>query len=449
VWKRFRSVSVAVREVETNSSPSFIVTLVIRWHYTNMHIRSLLLTLLLLPLPLLACTAFAMHNNGRTFIGNNEDSWCTQGQVRFVPGMEGHYGAVYFSTWTGHPFREWADQLGMNEAGLVFDGLSIQPKNAIPQDGKQLLHFTELNSRLMERCATVPEAIAFLEDYDRSFLYRSMLFLADANGTYAIVQSDTVIVGTDPHFAVGNWRMACNTDMDAVPIPRLQQGRTLLAEGVEPTVDGALSVLKGMRSCREFLGNGTFFSTLFEPDRGQVHLYFYHDFDHPVVFDLKAELAKGAHTLDLPTLFPPNSEFQALKEYRTPFHQQWIFWGLVVLAGLAMLLGLACGLVVLVRGIKRLMGRAVKPPWHLYFVGFTMIGLVGLIGVLLVNEGVVYFGLGDVHPALSLLPFVLLLIAVGLFFFARKTQVDRWATVSGLMLMVPVLIGSLYWGFFW
>jgi len=26
---------------------------------------------------------------------------------------------------------------------------------------------------------------------------------------------------------------------------------------------------------------------------------------------------------------------------------------------------------------------------------------------------------------------------------------DRWATVSGLMLMVPVLIGSLYWGFFW
>ncbi|MBK6882715.1 MAG: hypothetical protein IPH05_07205 [Flavobacteriales bacterium] len=52
-----------------------------------MHIRILLASLLLLPLPLLACTAFVMHNNGRTFIGNNEDSWCTQGQVRFVPGV--------------------------------------------------------------------------------------------------------------------------------------------------------------------------------------------------------------------------------------------------------------------------------------------------------------------------------------------------------------------------
>jgi hypothetical protein len=411
--------------------------------------RKLVTSLLLLPMPLLACTAFVMHNNGRTFIGNNEDSWCTQGQVRFAPGMEGEYGAVYFSTWTGHPFREWADQLGMNEAGLVFDGLSIQPKNAVAQPGKQLLYFAELTSRILERCATVREAVAMMEDYDRSFLYRSVLFLADARGTYAIVQSDTVIIGTDPHFAVGNWRLACNTDMDAVPIPRLQEGRTLLAEGVEPTVEGALSVLQGMHSCREFLGNGTFFSTLFEPDRGQVHLYFYHDFDHSVTFDLRTELAKGAHTLDLPTLFPPNAEFQALQAYRTPFHQRWILWGLLLLAGIAVILGLACGVVVLVREIFRLMGKAVKPPWYLYLVGLTMVGLVGLVGVLLLNESVVYFGLSDAHPALDYLPFVLLLIAAGLYLIVRRTKVDRWATVSALMLLIPVLIGSLYWGFLW
>jgi hypothetical protein len=449
VWNRFRSVSVAVREVETNSSPSFIVTLVIRWHYTNMHIRTLLITLFVLPVPLLACTAFVMHNNGRTFIGNNEDSWCTQGQVCFVPGMEDHYGAVYFSTWTGHPFQDWTDQIGMNEAGLVFDGLSIQPKDAVSEPGKQHLFFTDLGGRLMERCATVPEAVAFLKDYDLAFLHHSMVFLADVNGTYAIVQSDTVIVGTDPYFAVGNWRMACNTDMDAVPIPRLQQGRALLAEGVDPTVEGALSVLQGMRSCRQFLGNGTFFSTLFEPDNGRVHLYFYHDFEHPVIFDLRTELAKGPHTLDLPTLFPPNSEFQALETYKTPFHQQWIFWSFMALAGLAVLLGLVCGVVVLVREILRLMGRSVRPPWNLYLVGLTMVALAGLVVVLLMMERVVYFGFGDVHPALSVLPYLLLLIAVGLFLRARKNTEDRWATVPALLLLLPILIGCAYWGFFW
>ena len=114
-----------------------------------------------------------MHNNERTFIGLNEDSWCTHGQVRFVPGAEGEYGAVYFSSWTGHPFQEWVDQLGMNEAGLVFDGLSIQPKDAVSEPGKQQLYFTELGGRLLERCATVPEAVAFLKDYDRAFLHRA------------------------------------------------------------------------------------------------------------------------------------------------------------------------------------------------------------------------------------------------------------------------------------
>ncbi len=411
--------------------------------------RKLLAPLLLLPLPLLACTAFVMHNDGRTFIGNNEDSWCIHGKVRFVPGAEGRYGAVYFSSWTGHPFQDWTDQIGMNEAGLVFDGLSIQPKDAVSEPGKQHLFFTDLGGRLMERCATVPEAVAFLKDYDLAFLHHSMVFLADANGTYAIVQSDTVIVGTDPHFAVGNWRMACNTDMDAIPIPRLQTGRSLLSEGVEPTVDGALSVLRGMRSCREFLGNGTFFSTLFEPDSGRVHLYFYHDYVHPVTFDLRTELAKGPHTLDLPTLFPPNAEFQALQAYKTPFHQQWLFWSLMALAGLAVLLGMACGLVALVRSVRRLWGRAARPAWLQIFVCLGMIGIVGLVVVLLMMERVVYFGLGDVHPALPVLPYLLLLIAVGLLLTVRKNKVDRWATVPGLLLLVLIVIGCAYWGFFW
>lgn len=411
--------------------------------------RTILAPLLLLPLPLLACTAFVMHQDGRTFIGNNEDSWCTQGKVRFVPGAQGHYGAVYFSTYTGHPFREWGDQIGMNEAGLVFDGLVIQPKDAAPEAGKQRVDFAVLTNRILERCADVPEAVALLSDYDRSFLHQSMLFLADANGTYAIVQSDTVIVGNDPYFALGNWRMTCTTDMDHVPIPRLQTGRALLADGVEPTLDGALSVLRSMRSCREFLGNGTFFSTLFEPDSGRVHLYFYHDFEHPVTFDLRTELAMGPHTLDMPSRFPPNEEFQALQAYRTPFHQRGLFWGLMAMAGLAVLLGMTCGVVVMVRGVQRLKRGSTQPTWPLFLVGPGMLGLVGLVGVLLVQESVFYFGLSGVHPALAFLPYLLSMIAVALFIAVRKGTSDRWATVPALLLLTPVLIGCAYWGFFW
>jgi hypothetical protein len=204
-----------------------------------------------------------------------------------------------------------------------------------------------------------------------------------------------------------------------------------------------------MGACREFLGNGTFFSTLFEPDSGRIHLYFYHDFEHPVTFDLHEELAKGAHTLDLPSLFPPNAEFQALQAYRTPFNQSWLFWGLMAVAGLAVLLGFVCGVVVLVRGIRRMLGRAVQPVWDQLVVGVAMVGLVGLIGVLLVVEQVFYFGLGELHFALAALPYVLLLAAVILIWALRKSRADRWCTVPAVLLLVPVLLGCAYWGMFW
>jgi hypothetical protein len=78
-----------------------------------------------------------------------------------------------------------------------------------------------------------------------------------------------------------------------------------------------------------------------------------------------------------------------------------------------------------------------------------MVALAGLVGVLLMMERVVYFGLGDVHSALTVLPYLLLLIAVGLFLRARKNTEDRWATVPALLLLLPILIGCAYWGFFW
>lgn len=410
--------------------------------------RILVFIVILLPAWATACTAFLLHEGGRTFVGNNEDSWCVHGRVRFVPGEAGRLGAVYFSSWRGHPYMPWMDQLGMNEAGLVFDGLTVQPKDVVPSPGKPALEFSELTNRVLEQCRDVPEAIAFLQKHDRILLHKSMLFLADAQGRYAVVQNDTILMGDEPHFSVGNWRLDGGTDHSAIPIPRLQQGRELLKAGVAPTVDGAWSVLESMRSCRKFLGNGTFFSTLFEPDSGRVHVAFYHDYDHRITFDLREELQKGAHTLDLPSLFPPNKAFQALQAYRTPFHERWLFWGLMALGGAAVLWGLILGEWVLVNVVHRLRRLPVRRSWPLVLAGLGLVALVGLVAVLLSLEQVFYFGLGDVHPALAALPWFLLVMALVLFIRVRRHRGDRWPLFPALVILLPVLFGCAYWGFF-
>lgn len=250
-----------------------------------------------------ACTAFKITHNGRTLIGNNEDAWSINSQVRFVPGHNGDYGAIYFDHFNGHPFRQMGPQLGMNEAGLVFDGLTIQPQHATPVPGRKQVHFDDLMPLLMRTCATVHEAAALMRNYDFSWLTRSMLFFADRNGDYLIVENDTMILGSEPTYAVGNWRMGTCSDPASIPIPRLQKGRALLAEGADASIEHGTAVLHSMIACRSKLGEGTVFSALFDPQQGEVHLFFYHDFSERVSFNLKDEFAKGDRTLEMASLF--------------------------------------------------------------------------------------------------------------------------------------------------
>jgi hypothetical protein len=63
-------------------------------------------------------------------------------------------------------------------------------------------------------------------------------------------------------------------------------------------------------------------------------LYFYHDFEHLVQFDLDAELAKGDHTFDVPSLFPPNAEYAQLLAYKTPQNTPALRLFLLFCAGL-------------------------------------------------------------------------------------------------------------------
>ena len=50
----------------------------------------------------------------------------------------------------------------------------------------------------------------------------------------------------------------------------------------------------------------TLYSNVYDLTHRRVHVYHFHDYQHSVVFDLTEKLAKGAHSYDLPALFPPN-----------------------------------------------------------------------------------------------------------------------------------------------
>ena len=59
--------------------------------------------------------------------GNNEDYLDPDTRMWFVPGEDGRHGCMFFGYADGFP------QGGMNDAGLFFDGLALEPEPIEPK----------------------------------------------------------------------------------------------------------------------------------------------------------------------------------------------------------------------------------------------------------------------------------------------------------------------------
>lgn len=55
---------------------------------------------------------------------------------------------------------------------------------------------------------------------------------------------------------------------------------------------------------------GTLHSSIWDVTGRKLHLYYKRDFDHPRIFNLDEELAKGEQTIELKTLFPNPVPFE-------------------------------------------------------------------------------------------------------------------------------------------
>lgn len=408
--------------------------------------RLLFLTALL-PFSTFACTSFKVTADGRTLVGCNEDAWSINAQVRFEQGRDGRYGSIYFAHYNGHPLREMSDQMGMNGAGLVFDGLVVGPGAVKRRSGMPVVATSDAIGHIMRTCATVQEVETYLRTVDTGPLV-GMLFFADAAGGYLLLEPDTLFTGNDPWYAVSNWRMSTCGDPATIPIPRLQAGRQLLMKDTGASLSGAEEVLSTMAVCRPKLGEGTLFSALFDPALGQAHLFFYHDFRERVTFDLKQELAKGDRTVDMASLFGDRPEYDALSAYVTPFHQRGLFWAMAGWTVLAVLVGSFAVIWFLRNGIRRLRGHGGVLTVPL-LLGAACLVLVVLLAVLLMNEAPYYFGLADVHPALAWLPLIILALFAGLFLLMRKGLAPRWSMAIAAFLVLPVFGMLGYWQLAW
>lgn len=261
--------------------------------------------LLVLFLPIhsaISCTMFTLTKDGKTLVGNNEDYFDPYAKYWHQPAEPGRFGGVYFG-WTNE-----FPQGGMNEQGLVFDGLALDTY-IIPQSGKPSINPLRFIKELMGTCSTIPEVEKFVHLYDLSFLSNSQLMFVDSTGSSLIVEGNAV------HYKKGDYQISTNFRLSAITDHKITCERYTTCNALLPVSHVTVEDFKNILDKTHQEGEvSTQYSNIYDPVQKIVYLYNFHNYGEVFVIDLKKDLGTQRTSFFISTLFPIDPEYLAFKK---------------------------------------------------------------------------------------------------------------------------------------
>ncbi|AWM12699.1 hypothetical protein DI487_01645 [Flavobacterium sediminis] len=401
---------------------------------------------------------YKITKNGKTIVGCNEDAWRTTPRIWFEIGtINSPYGAAF--TGSRHDGQNgYAPQSGMNEYGLVFSRLaSYHPKieNSALKSKSKIKNPTFYLKDILHTCKTIAEVKEYIEKYDQSFFIDDVFIYIDKSGDYIVVEPYKIIEGNNPTYVLSNFCPSITSEENATRLARYKNGVLFLKDKYETDLEFCKNVSDTMHVCRDKIGDGTLLTSIWDNANGTINLYFYHNYNTTIQFNIKEELAKGNHILKIDTLFPRNKEFEQLAHYKTPQNTNAIRFFLV-LSGLFFIVNSIYFLINYFKTRKLKKYNAVK----LFLVATGPI-LFYYMFVLSTNSNVFYFSapFKDFYSVFvtltSYLPYIMTIAIIPLLKINYKLIKKKlWNTFALLTfsfnnILYLVLIGFfIYWRLF-
>ena len=397
--------------------------------------------------------------DGKTMVGCNHDTWLTTPKIWFENAkQQNEYGTVFTGSREVSPNRT-TPQSGMNTLGLVFSRLtSYYPvqKNPFPNRLK-IGDEADYLSEILHKCATVKEVKKHIEQYDHSFFLNDVFIYIDSLGDYLIVEPYKLLEGNNPNYVLANFCPSITDSKQARKLERYRNGEDFLKTNkATASLDFCTILSDTMSVCRSRNGDGTLITSIFDTKEQNASIYFYHNFDTLVQYNLIDELSKGDHTFDLTEIFPKNSEFERLVSFRTPSNTVELRILLVLIAGLLVLISF----VLFISQIRKnkITSLSLK---SVVLISLLNIMLVAYIIVLITNNSIFYFDVPYKHYSSSLIsassyiPFLLLLSLVPIIIYTRNrlksNKIKLWiktALVLNNTAYFLLVLGFGYWGLY-
>ncbi|MCT4663660.1 MAG: hypothetical protein N4A45_00335 [Flavobacteriales bacterium] len=408
---------------------------------------------------IIACSMYKITVDGKTMVGCNHDAWLITPKIWFENAKnKNEYGTVFTGSREISPTRT-TPQSGMNTVGLVFSRLaSYHPLQKNPFANRQkITNEADYLSEILHKCATVGAVKKHIEQYDHSLFLNDVFIYVDSLGDYLIVEPYNLIDGKDSNYVLANFCPSRTNNEQARQMERYRNGEDFLkTHKAIASVDFCTALSGSMSVCRNRKGDGTLITSIFDTKKQIVNVYFYHNFDTSIQYNLTNELSKGDYVLNLSEIFPKNREFEELVNFKTPSNTIALRISMVLIAGLLALISFALFIVQ----IRKKRNSSLSTKSVILFITLNIL-LIVYMAVLITNKSIFYFDVPFKHhhsnliSATSYTPFLLLLLFIPITSYTRnrltsdKTKLwFKTILVLNNIIYFLLVLGFGYWGLY-
>ena len=299
------------------------------------------------------CSVLTISKGDAVFFGGNDDYVESDSYYWVDPGDHDDYGVV----WIGRPDNV---QQGVNEKGLAYDANGLPRVDANPHSERIPVpgSYTTYPIHILHECATVEEVISWVNMHEwHSYMHDQMHF-ADASGDAVIISAgpDGEVVFTrkspgDGFLVSTNFNVASPANGFGYPCWRYSRAQELLDRLVNQAGPITAGDVAGVLDAIHQQGGSswTIESLVADLPNGLIYVYYFYQFDRPVMLRIEEELANPRAPGPLSRLFPEEVREEAIRRYEgiqagaRRCQSAGVGWLALVIASLILLVALPFG----------------------------------------------------------------------------------------------------------
>ena len=273
------------------------------------------------------CSIFTFCFGEKVFFCGNLDHPNPDGYIRFWPASVEGYGGLLHGYFAKLDEQSWiAFEGGMNEKGLSFDTNGL-PEVAMNPHPERTSSWESDNFwyRLLKTCSNVNEAIEMANDFNFGNRMGFQVHVADSSGDAVVISpgadgelsftrkknGEVFLVSTNFNNANPEHRHG------EYPCKRYKTVVNMLEKimpGDDLSIDHLASILDSVHFERATYN--TIYSYICDLKSGLFYLYYFHQYNEVVVFNLKNELIIGERTIKIGDLVSQETRDRASEEYQ-------------------------------------------------------------------------------------------------------------------------------------